>query len=349
MWRYGRMILQWCIWFGCLCCFFLDTFAQERYRIVSYNVENLFDICHEAGKKDEEFTPAGRLHWTKARYTDKLQKISRAIYAAGEGQFPVFIGLCEVENRQVVSDLVTKTLLAGADYGIVHQDSPDLRGIDVAFLFKRSCFQLLNRQFIPVRSMADTSMQTRDILYVCGILRSNDSLRQDTLHFFVCHFPSMSGGEIQSEWKRKRAASLVRHCIDSIQEQTPRAAIVLMGDFNGKADRPALKSVLQAKSSDSRRIEDGALYNTGYYLLNQTPGSYKYKGQWQTIDHIIVSGVLLNGGRPFQAERRLKPYAASFLLEEDKAFFGYKPWRTFVGPRYSGGYSDHLPVYLDLY
>ncbi|MCX4291618.1 MAG: endonuclease/exonuclease/phosphatase family protein [Odoribacter sp.] len=328
---------------------FLETFAREYRRIVFYNVENLFDTRHDEGKCDEEFTPSGRQYWTHTRYTDKLQKISRAIHAAGEGEFPALVGLCEVENGQVLTDLVNKTLLAGADYGIVHQDSPDIRGIDVALLYRRSCFRVLGRQFIPVGTPQDTSFRTRDVLYVSGVLKSADTLRQDTFHLFVCHFPSMSGGERQSEWKRKLAAAVVKYHVDSIQLQNPRAAIVLMGDFNGKADRPALKTVLKAQKTDSRRIENTRLYNTGYYLLNAASGSYKYRGEWQTIDHIIVSGVLLNGGHAFRAEKRLKPYAADFLMEEDKTYFGYKPWRTFVGPRYLGGYSDHLPVYLDIH
>ena len=208
-----------------------------------------------------------------------------------------------------------------------HQDSPDIRGIDVALLYRRSCFRVLGRQFIPVGTPQDTSFRTRDVLYVSGVLKSADTLRQDTFHLFVCHFPSMSGGERQSEWKRKLAAAVVKYHVDSIQLQNPRAAIVLMGDFNGKADRPALKTVLKAQKTDSRRIENTRLYNTGYYLLNAASGSYKYRGEWQTIDHIIVSGVLLNGGHAFRAEKRLKPYAADFLMEEDKTYFGYKPWQ----------------------
>ena len=342
------MLLRLILIAGCVALFFPDASAQERYRIVSYNVENLFDTRHDPGKRDEEFTPSGRLHWTAFRYTDKLQKISRAVYAAGEGDYPAIVGLCEVENGRVLADLVNKTLLAEADYGIVHQDSPDFRGIDVALLYRRSVFRVLGQRFISVRSTQDTSFRTRDVLYVSGILKSADTLKQDTFHFFVCHFPSMSGGEMQSEWKRKLAASRVKQQVDSIQCQNPRAAIVLMGDFNGKADRPALKTVLKTKSSDSRKLEDTRLYNTGYYLLNAATGSYKYKGEWQTIDHIIVSGTLLNGSHTFQTEKRLKPYVADFLMEEDKTYFGYKPWRTFYGPRYVGGYSDHLPVYLDI-
>ncbi|WP_251619912.1 endonuclease/exonuclease/phosphatase family protein [Odoribacter lunatus] len=343
-------MLRRCILIGSIgWCLLSSVLAQERYRVVSYNVENLFDTRHDIGKRDEEFTPEGRLHWTQSRYTEKLQKISRAIYASGEGQMPTFVGLCEIENRRVLDDLTTKTVLAEADYGIAHRESSDRRGIDVAFLYKRACFRILRENVIPVKSEQDTTFRTREILYVSGILTTPDSLRRDTFHFFVCHFPSMAGGESQSEWKRKLAASSLKNCIDSIQRQNPKAAIILMGDFNGKADRPALKTVLKAKRSDARKIENTGLYNTGYYLLYGTHGSYKYKGEWQTIDHIIVSGILLNGKHMFQAEKHLTPYAAKFLLEEDSSYFGYKPWRTFVGPRYVGGYSDHLPIYLDLH
>ncbi len=334
---------------SCIHFVFWGSVAQEYRRIVSYNVENLFDTRHDEGKSDEDFTPVGRQHWNHSRYTDKLQKISRVIYAAGEGQYPALVGLCEVENRRVLADLVGKTLLVEADYGILHQDSPDFRGIDVALLYRLSCFRVLGQCSISVRNPQDSSFRTRDVLYVSGILKSADTLRQDTFHLFVCHFPSMSGGEMQSEWKRELAASVVKYRVDSILQRNPRAAIVLLGDFNEKANRPALKKVLKAQSSDSRKIENTRLYNTGYYLLNAAFGSYKYRGEWQTIDHIIVSGVLLNGGHTFRAERRLKPYISDFLMEEDKTYFGYKPWRTFVGPRYLGGYSDHLPVYLDIH
>lgn len=325
--------------------FYLFSFSvcgQQRYRVVSYNVENLYDTRNDPKTLDDDFTPTGKMHWTESKYTDKLLKLAQAIEGAGEGELPAFVGLCEVENRRVVEDLATKGVLAGGNYGIVHKDSPDRRGIDVALLYRKSCFRPLKELFFPVPP-EDTSMLTRDILYTAGILGD-----KDTLHLFVCHFPSMSGGEMQSEWKRKRAATVVKAAVDSIQRQNSKAAILIMGDLNGLADREAQKEVLGTMSSDSKRIKEKMLYNTGYYLLNKNEGSYKYRGNWQTIDHMIVSGALLNGKNAFHCEKHLKPFAASYLLEEDKRNYGFQPFRTYLGPRYHGGYSDHLPIYLDL-
>ncbi len=326
-----------------LVCWNVVSNAQSGWRIVSYNVENLFDTRNDSLSRDDDFTPWGKQHWTEAKYKDKLLKLGRALTASGGTHLPVIIGLCEVENRGVLLDLISKTSLVEGNYGIVHQDSPDRRGIDVAFLYRKDDFVLLNQQFLPVLSKEDAGFYTRDILYACGILAG-----RDTFHFYVCHFPSMSGGEVQSEWKRLQAARVLRAHVDCIQEKNPQAAVVIMGDLNGKADRPAQIEGLRTKKIGKELPLDTCLYNTGFYLLHRNQGSYKYKGNWQTIDHIIVSGVLLNKHHAFQAEPRLKVFEAPFLMEEDKAYFGLKPFRTYLGPRYHGGYSDHLPVYLDL-
>lgn len=317
--------------------------AQQRYRIVSYNVENLFDTRDDPDTRDEDFTPFGKQHWNQVKYTDKLLKLSRALKAVGEGEWPVLIGLCEVENRWVVSDLITKTSLKDGNYAIVHQDSPDKRGIDVALLYNKEKFKLLEEDFLPVVFPEEPDLATRDILYARGIFDG-----KDTLHVFVCHFPSMSGGEASSEWKRERAAFILKNKIREIQSAQPRAAIIAMGDLNGKAHRPAQVKVLGAKSSDTSPFIDTVLYNTGFYLLHKDYGSYKYKGNWQTIDHIFVSGALLKGTLSLKASAHAIPFSAPFLLEEDKAYYGFKPYRTYLGPRYHGGFSDHLPLYLDL-
>lgn len=318
-------------------------YGQSACRLVFYNVENLFDTENDPLTWDDDFTPFGKQHWNTAKYTDKLLKLATAIQAVGEGQWPVLVGLCEVENRKVLSDLTGKTSLADANYSIVHRDSPDKRGIDVALLYKPERFYLLEEDFLPVVLEEEADFSTRDILYARGILD-----KRDTLHVFVCHFPSMTGGEAESEWRRERAASVVKRYVRSIQAAQPRSAILIMGDLNGKADRKAQTAVLGTRSSDTDEPVDTVLYNTAYYLLHKDYGSYKYKGKWQTIDQIIVSGALLNGRHAYRAVKRSVPFSAPFLLEEDKTFYGYKPFRTYLGPRYHGGYSDHLPVYLDL-
>jgi predicted extracellular nuclease len=318
----------------------LSLWGQEKWRIVSYNVENLFDTKDDTLVNDNEFTPKGRMHWTEKKYADKLLKLSRSIQETGNGNFPVFIGLCEIENRRVLQDLTAKTVLADADYGIVHEDSPDPRGIDVALLYRKDIYKPLSEKFLPVTS--GRKLRSRDILYSSGVIAD-----KDTIHIFVCHFPSMSGGEKASEWKREFAAAIVKRYVDSIQELNPEAAIVIMGDLNGKADKSAQSRILGVKNLKSGKPLSKSLYNTGYYLLSKNYGSYKYRGNWQTIDHIIVSGSMLNKKNPIQVEKRMKVFNEDFLLEQDKKYYGFKPLRTNNGPRYNGGYSDHLPVYLE--
>lgn len=314
--------------------------TQDCFRMMFYNVENLFDTSDDPNTRDEEFTPRGSKHWTQERYRTKLLKLAQAIEGVGEGNLPWVIGLAEVENRKVLEDFTGKTSLAEGNYGIVHQDSPDARGIDVALLYRRDRVQVLGTDFLRIPFPEDSLIRTRDILYAKALLKT------DTLHFFVCHFPSMIGGEKQSEWRRQRAASVVRQKVDSLFGRNPEAAVIIMGDLNGKANTPAQK-VLGTKSSD-KKVKAGGLYNTGYYLLKKNYGSYRYKGNWQTIDHIIVSGSLINGKAGCTVERRLTVYSAPFLLEEDKTYFGFKPCPTYRGPRYIGGTSDHLPVYIQI-
>lgn len=320
-----------CVWICPVC-------GQSSHRIVFYNVENLFDTFNDPVTLDDEFTPVGAKHWTRERYMFKLRKLSDALDSVGGGTLPLVIGLAEVENRRVLEDLTEKTVLADGGYGIVHRDSPDARGIDVALLYRKSEIELLETDFFRIPFPEDSTVRTRDVLYAKTLFQA------DTIHFFVCHFPSMIGGEKQSEWKRERAASVVRSKVDSLFDINADAAVVIMGDLNGKANTPAQK-VLGTVSSD-KRIRSGRLYNTGYFLLKKNYGSYRYKGRWQTIDHIIVSASLLTGRTRCVMDRRMTVFMAPFLLEEDRNHFGLKPCPTYRGPRYIGGTSDHLPVYI---
>lgn len=314
--------------------------AQESYRVMFYNVENLFDISDDPQTLDEEFTPRSERHWTRDKYTDKLRKLAEVVDSVGGGEWPLIVGMAEVENRRVLEDLTRKTRLSKGRYGIVHRDSPDARGIDVALLYRKDCMQVVKEEFIRLPFPEDSTMRTRDVLYAEGVVG------KDTLHIFVCHFPSMRGGEKQSEWKRERAASVVRGKADSLFAVNPEAAVIIMGDLNGKANTPAQK--ILCPEAGSRAYRSGALYNLGYYLLKASCGSYRYRGDWQTIDHVIVSGSLLNGRSAWKADEKMTVYSAPFLLEEDKKYFGFKPWPTYRGPRHAGGYSDHLPVYIGL-
>lgn len=333
--RRGCLIIVWL-------CIFAGQAGAQSYRIVFYNVENLFDILDDPFTNDDEFTPAGSKHWTEVRYRKKLSHLAEALSKAGGEDLPAFIGLAEVENRTVVEELVQQPGLQDGSFRAVHRDSPDPRGIDVAFLYRPVVFRLLDSAFFEVTFPQDTALRTRDILYVSGVVG------KEILHFFVCHFPSMYGGEAKSEWKRVRAADIVRQKADSIRRADPGAKIVIMGDLNGKASTEAQK-VLGVRSSEQAEIVPEGLYNTGYYLLYKGYGSYRYRGDWQTLDHIIVSGTLLQGKRGMQAEKKMTVFSAPFLLEKDLKYSGEKPLPSYRGPRYYGGYSDHLPVYLDLF
>ena len=319
------------------------VWGQQEERIMFYNVENLFDTTDEPLKLDDEFTPQGKKHWTRSRYLKKIKKLAQAVKVVGGEQLPLVIGLTEIENRNVLNDLTTKTLLVEGDYGIVHQDGPDPRGIDVALLYRRNKIQLLTADFYPVFFPKDTTLRTRDVLYTKMLFQ------EDTLHFFVCHFPSMIGGEKQSEWKRCGVASLVRSKVDSLFQKDPETKIVIMGDLNGKANTLAQKKILKTMDA-TEKWRTGELYNTGYYLLKKnTIGTYRYQGRWQTIDHIIVSSGLLNGKTGCQTNRYMQICSENFLLEEEERYFGHKPCPTYRGPRYIGGTSDRLPIYLTLY
>lgn len=318
-----------------------SLWAQEHCRIMFYNTENFFDTYNDPATQDDEFTPRGGKHWTKTRYLEKLRKIAEVIATLGGKDYPAIVGLAEIENRTVLKDLCEKTVLADAGYRFVHQDSPDRRGIDVALLYRKDLFQPLNIEFLRPQFPEDPAIRTRDVLYLSGILTG------DTLHFFVCHFPSMLGGEKQSEWKRIRVATTLRTKAAALFTKSPKAKIIVMGDLNGKANTAAQQAL--GCSSPGKGNSPEALYNTGYYLLKKNYGSYRYQGRWQTIDHILVSGSLLQSGEGWYSSPRLTVYQADFLLEKDETHFGYKPCPTYRGPRYIGGYSDHLPVYLDLY
>ena len=335
------MFFKFLIWLSFICLSgVLHGQEMMRERIVFYNTENLFDTRNDTLTADDDFTPQGRQHWNRERYVRKLLNLSKVLSVVGGDKLPVIIGLSEVENRNVVSDLVSKTVLSVGNYDIVHADSPDMRGIGVALVYRKDLFRVVREAFFPVRLR--TGETTRDILYCEGVLRG-----KDTLHIFICHFPSMRGGEAKSEWKRVKAASVVRQKVDSIQNICGQAKILILGDLNGRANTEA-QHVLETRNPEIGTIESGKLYNVGYYLLGKPYGSYRYKGEWQTLDHIIISGNLLNGKSELQASRRMEIFDAEFIMEEERGTFGVRPKPTYRGPRYVGGYSDHLPVFIDL-
>lgn len=326
---------------------FLSVYGQkpghQRFRVVSYNVENYFDCIDDSLTADEEFLPGAIRGWNYKRYADKQHAISRVLVAIGGWNPPELVGLCEVESRQALTDLVQYSSLRALNYQYIHYESPDPRGIDVALLYQPHRFRLLSHKAISAGMPGVEGYQTRDLLYVSGILPTSD-----TLHVFVCHFPSRSGGEHTTEARRMHAASILRLQVDSILTTNIEAKILMMGDFNDNPDNASLKDVLQAHNPvDDYRFDQ--LYNLAWPLFKQGVGTLKYQGVWSTFDQILVSGsLLLSDSNCFHCRpEHYRIFDAGFLLEDDLQYMGKKPFRTYHGMKYQGGFSDHLPVVLE--
>lgn len=319
--------------------------VSSDYRIMFYNVENLFDTEDDPEKKDDEFLPDGARYWSNFRYKEKLSNIYKVITAVGGWDLPKLVGLSEVENRKVLEELLSHTPLYKSDYKIIHYESPDARGIDVALLYRSNYFTPISQHPIRVKWPKNIgSGTTRDVLYACGVTNFGD-----TLHVFVNHWPSRWGGQLETEEKRMYVAGLVKHATDSIFKTNPEANIIIMGDLNDHpTDRSLIESLKAQTSFD--KIKPTQLYNLSYYLeAVKKQGSHKYQGQWGILDHIIVSGALLDEKGPIYTSPELaNVFSPDFLLEADEKFTGKQVNRTYIGFKYHGGFSDHLPTYLDI-
>lgn len=313
--------------------------AEQHYRIMFYNVENFFDTKDDPDKNDNDFLPEGKKHWTQSRMNEKKNSIAKVIAAVGEGMPPAIIGICEVENSYVMQLLTRYSPIKKWRYNYVHFDSPDSRGIDVALLYDKNQFELIDSK--PIKVMFSKGRTTRDVLYVKG-----EGPGKNILHIFVCHTPSRLGGKGKSEPRRVQVMSIVREHVDSLLLTDPNANIIIMGDFN---DTPEDKSLSMALGTEklNEPYSNDKLYNMCYQFMgNPYFGTHKYQSQWSILDQIIVSGNLLKSGMVNSNSAYI--FKADFLLEEDKRNMNVKPKRTYNGLRYIGGFSDHLPVVLDL-
>lgn len=318
--------------------------GSDTVRVMFYNVENLFDTDNDPNTMDDEFTKEGFKSWNNYRFYRKLNNIAKVILAVGEWNPPVLVGLCEIENRFVLEKLIYHTALKNIGYGIIHADSPDPRGIDVALLYRKDLFSPVAINPLQQNFPSDNNKRTRDILYVKGLVTG-----QDTLHLFVNHWPSKYGGFAQTQPLRNHVAGFLRSFTDSILLACPAANIIIMGDFN---DNPVSESVIGYLGAlqDTSGCKDGGLRNLMYQYMNRfNKGTHKYQEYWDIIDQIIVSANLLCcENNLFIPERKAVIFDAPFLMVRDEKYLGFKPNRTFSGPQYLGGYSDHLPVYINI-
>lgn len=313
-------------------------------RVVFYNVENLFDPFNDSLTNDDTFMPDGDHRWTYTRFRKKCQDIGKVLIAAGDTLPPGIIGLCEVENRFVLHQLLNYSPLGKIGYRIVHYDSPDDRGIDVALLYRPDQFTALHHESVPVVFPDPEQRATRDILYVKGI-----ALNADTLHVFVNHWPSKFRGLMATRPLRFQAGKVLRSLIDSITQHHPEANILIMGDLNDEPNEPSITEALGSRL-DTIGIKPNDLFNLMADLYGkQDVGTHKFRESWSTIDLFIVSAALLRGlGRIKIHAHGAKIFKSDFLFEDDPAHSGKRPFRTYRGMRYIGGYSDHLPIRLDL-
>lgn len=283
--------------------------------VLFWNVECLFDPFNDPLKDDDEFTPVAERHWSWTRFEKKRDGIAQTVLAVADetGELPALVGLAEVENRLVVSQLVRKTMLEELGYDYVHRESPDARGIDVALLYRKDLLQIA-----AVDSLRVPNVVTRDILYVKLLFQKSDSL-----HVFVVHLPSKRGGEKASQGRRDAAAAVLQRAVDSLLAADPSRRIVVMGDFN---------------ETDSRVT---GLAVPPFNGPKPVPGTLRYHGRWEQIDWFFIAPALRDSAA-------MQIFAPPFLLEPDASYLGVKPRRTYLGPRYNGGLSDHLPIYMKI-
>jgi hypothetical protein len=319
----------------------INDLVDESVSVIFYNVENLFDTRDDPSFNDEEFTPEGIKHWTSFRLNEKIKKIYKVIMASSRWSPPALIGLAEIENKAVLDDLIMKTPLSKYGFEYCHFESPDERGIDVALLFRPAKFELIECRKINVSFPDDPNDKTRDIIFSTGVLF--DSVK---LNVFVNHWPSRSGGVVASQAKRNHVAAILKEKVDSVLLNNCNANIIIMGDLN---DNPSDESVKNYLVTDNRYNCRNKLVNIMTGFEKEDRGTLKYKEHWYLFDQFIVTKNLIQGKSGLKIkENSIRIIMEDFMLEDDTKYLGFKPFRTYNGPQYNNGYSDHFPVCLEL-
>lgn len=324
------------------------VFGQEAksYKVACvgfYNLENLFDVEDDPTINDDEFTPTGSYVWDETKYANKLHNMAHVIADIGTSVSPdglAVLGVCEVENKKVLIDLVADEQLAKRKYEIIHFDSPDRRGIDVGLLYQAKYFKPINSRSHRLNFKNSPDSFTRDQLVVTGVMDG------DTVSFIVAHWPSRSGGQMASEPRRIEAAMLGRHIIDSLLAVNPMAKIILMGDLNDDPINKSVKDYIRAKGKISK-MKQGDLFNTMYTKFKTGDCTLAYQDAWNLFDQLIVSEGLLGNDASSYIFHQSFVYSKDYLKQKEGNYKGY-PKRTHAGGVYLNGYSDHFPVFLVL-
>jgi endonuclease/exonuclease/phosphatase family metal-dependent hydrolase len=325
----------------------LFLFAQQ-YKVGCigfYNVENLFDIYDDPQTNDSDFTPEGSYRYTQEIYEDKLGKLAQVISELGTEITPdgvSILGLAEVENRKVLEDLSQHPLIKDRNYQIVHYDSPDQRGIDVALFYQPKYFLVTGSRSIPLNILRDdgSRLYTRDILHVTGIYDG------EPLHLLVNHWSSRRGGEAATQPYRNAAALVNKQIVDSLTQEDSNAKILIMGDLNDDPISPSVRQVLGA-TRKKEQTRPGGLFNPFFDYYKKGIGTLAYRDAWSLFDQIMLSYGLVNPKAGGYQYFRTRIFNEPYLVQKTGHFKGY-PFRSYAGGEYLGGYSDHFPVYVVL-
>ena len=313
--------------------------------VAFWNLENLFDIYDDPETHDEEFTPEGAKQWNEIKYQKKLSNVERVMFdmAAIQKDYPIVIGVSEIENRSVLEDLVSQPKLKGANYRICHFDSPDARGVDVAFLYRADVFKLEGSDNIKLEVEELPNFRTRDFVVMWGTIEG------EPFYFLVSHWPSRLGGKEASQFKRDACAKQIREIKDSLLAENPATKVIVMGDFNDDATDASLVKVMGAKGKE-KDLQKGDFFNPYFQMLRAGLGTLAYQDMWNLFDNICVTENMINAeegklklikGKKFYGNIFKKPY----MLQQEGQYKGY-PLRTFVSNNFQNGFSDHFPVFI---
>lgn len=325
-----------------------EASAQKTHTVMFYNVENLFDTLNDPDINDEEFLPNAAKAWNTSKYTRKLQNIEQVLMgvATANRDFPAVIGLSEIENRNVLEDIIVQGKLINGNYRICHHDSPDRRGVDVAFLYRPDRFEFEGQSALPVKMAEFPNMRTRDVVLMWG------KIEGEQFCFMVTHWPSRSGGQAASDPKRRAAAKVMRDAADSIHRVNPACKVVMMGDFNDDATDASVMEILGG-CGDINAIPEGGYYNPYVNLLKSGYGTLGYRDAWNLFDNIVVSENLATGStgelKLQKASKKFYGYIFNrpYMLQQEGQYKGY-PLRTFVTNNFQNGFSDHFPVFITI-
>lgn len=313
---------------------------EQAFSFAFYNVENLFDTIDDPSISDERYLPDSEIPWNTERYRHKLDNLTKVMTSVDSSAYPTLFGLCEVENIDVLQDLVSHAGLKDANYRIVHKNSPDERGIDVALLYRDELYTPVETQYITISFPFDIENKTRDILYSKGLLAGSD-----TLHIFINHWTSRWGGQEKTEAYRRFIGETLRIITDSILRSQPKANIIIAGDLN---DNPTDLSIIEDLGAlpITGSIKDNSLFNLSLNKFENGEGTLFYKS-WDMFDQIIVSGNMLQGKKGIKVET-----IDQVIIKYDWMLYQPKkgparPSRT-AARQYYGGYSDHLPVFISM-